>query len=139
MARARSERVAGMVGIAAAPDFTEDSMWNGFSEEQKAEMAETGRAELPSDYDDGPYVITKKLIEDGRNQLVLRSPLNLPFSVRLLHGTADVDVEMSVPLRIVEHVTCDDLRLTFVKGADHRFSDGDCLDMIVDAVKDVSS
>ena len=137
-AGARPERVTGLVGIAAAPDFTEDSMWNGFSDAQKDEMARTGRVELPSDYDDGPYVITQKLIEDGRNQLVLRSPLDLPFPVRLLHGTADVDVVMDVPLRIVDHVTCDDLRLTFVKGADHRFSDDACLQMIVDAVKEVS-
>mgnify|MGYP005985818943 CR=1 FL=1 len=137
-ARARPDRVAGLVGIAAAPDFTEDSMWMGFSDAQKDEMARTGRVELPSDYDDGPYVITQKLIEDGCNQLVLRSPLDLPFPVRLLHGTADVDVVMDVPLRIVEHVTCDDLRLTFVKGADHRFSDDACLQMIADAVKEVS-
>ncbi|WGI22731.1 alpha/beta hydrolase [Amylibacter sp. IMCC11727] len=137
-ARARPDRVAGLVGIAAAPDFTEDSMWMGFSDSQKDEMARTGRVELPSEYDDGPYVITQKLIEDGREQLVLRSPLDLPFPVRLLHGTADVDVVMDVPLRIVEHVTCDDLRLTFVKGADHRFSDDACLQMIADAVKEVS-
>ena len=139
VARARPEWVAGLVGIAVAPDFTEDSMWNGFSDAQKDEMARAGRLELPSDYDDGPYVITRKLIEDGREQLVLRSPLDLPFPVRLLHGTADVDVVMGVPLRIVEHVSCDDLQLTFVKGADHRFSDDACLQMIVDAVEEVSA
>ena len=105
---------------------------------QKAEMAATGRVELPSDYDDGPYIITEKLIKDGRTQLVLRDPLDLPFPVRLLHGTADVDVALSVPLRIVEHVTCADLRLTLVKGADHRFSEEVCLRMIVDAVEEVS-
>lgn len=137
-ARARPERVKGLVGIAAAPDFTEDSMWAGFTAAQKAEMAATGRVELPSDYDDGPYVITRKLIEDGRNQLVLRSPLSLPFPVRLLHGTADVDVAMTVPLRIVDHADCADLRLTFVKGADHRFSEETCLKMITDAVTEVS-
>ncbi len=139
VARARAERVKGLVGIASAPDFTEDSMWNGFSDAQKDEMARTGRVELPSDYDDGPYVITQKLIEDGREQLVLRAPLDLPFPVRLLHGTADVDVVMDVPLRIVDHVTCDDLRLTFAKGADHRFSDDACLQMIGDAVIEVSA
>ncbi|MAD94557.1 MAG: alpha/beta hydrolase [Rhodobacteraceae bacterium] len=137
-ARARPKRVAGLVGVASAPDFTEDSMWNGFLESQKNELRRTGQVELPSGYDDEPYVITQKLIEDGREQLVLREPLDLPFPVRLLHGTADVDVEMSVPLRIVGHVTCEDLRLTFVKGADHRFSDGPCLEMIVSAVKELT-
>ena len=138
-ARARPKRVAGLVGVASAPDFTEDSMWNGFLESQKNELLRTGQVELPSGYDDEPYVITQKLIEDGREQLVLREPLDLPFPVRLLHGTADVDVEMSVPLRIVGHVTCEDLRLTFVKGADHRFSDGPCLEMIVSAVKELTA
>jgi pimeloyl-ACP methyl ester carboxylesterase len=137
-ARARPKRVAGLVGVASAPDFTEDSIWNGLLESQKNELLRTGQVELPSGYDDEPYVITQKLIEDGREQLVLREPLDLPFPVRLLHGTADVDVEMSVPLRIVGHVTCEDLRLTFVKGADHRFSNGPCLEMIVSAVKEVT-
>jgi pimeloyl-ACP methyl ester carboxylesterase len=137
-ARARPKRVAGLVGVASAPDFTEDSIWNGLLESQKNELLRTGQVELPSGYDDEPYVITQKLIEDGREQLVLREPLDLPFPVRLLHGTADVDVEMSVPLRIVGHVTCEDLRLTFVKGADHRFSDGPCLEMIVSAVKELT-
>ena len=138
VARSMPERVHGLVGIAAAPDFTEDSMWDGFSDAQKAEMAETGRVELPSDYSDEPYVITQRLIEEGRSQLVLRDLLALPFPVRLLHGTADTDVAMSVPLRILEHADCDDLRLTFVKGADHRFSDDACLAMIEDAVREVS-
>jgi pimeloyl-ACP methyl ester carboxylesterase len=138
VARARPERVKGLVGIAAAPDFTEDSMWDGFSDEQKKELAEHGRVELPSEYSGDPYIITEKLINDGRAQLVLRAPLDLPFPVRLLHGTADEDVSMQVPLRIVEHVTCEDMQLTFVKGADHRFSDAACLALIVAVVAQVS-
>ncbi|MBR9862370.1 MAG: alpha/beta hydrolase [Rhodobacteraceae bacterium] len=139
VARAQPERIKGLVGIAAAPDFTEDSMWAGFDGAQRTALIERGRVELPSEYDDGPYVITRKLIEDGRNHLVLRDPLKLPFPVRLLHGTADTDVAMSVPLRILDHANGDDIRLTFVKGADHRFSDIACLQMILDAVEDVSS
>ena len=71
VARSMPARVHGLVGIAAAPDFTEDSMWDGFSDAQKAEMAATGRVELPSDYSDEPYVTTQRLIEEGRSQLVL--------------------------------------------------------------------
>lgn len=130
VARAMPEKVAGLVGIAAAPDFTEDSMWEGFDAAQKTEMAENGRVELPSDYDDGPYVITRKLIEDGRENLVLRSPLALPFPTRFLQGTADVDVEVSVAMRLLEHVEGEDIRLTLVKGADHRFSTPECLYLI---------
>ncbi|GGA15009.1 alpha/beta fold hydrolase [Neptunicoccus cionae] len=139
VARVQPDRIKGLVGIAAAPDFTEDSMWAGFDGEQRSALNDRGRVELPSEYDDGPYVITRKLIEDGRKHLVLREPLDLPFPVRLLHGTADVDVAMSVPLRIIDHARCDDMRLTFVKGADHRFSDIACLQMILDAVEEVSS
>ncbi|MDJ0824728.1 MAG: alpha/beta hydrolase, partial [Rhodobacter sp.] len=96
----RLARVAGLVGIASAPDFTEVSMWDGFDDAQRAELAETGQVALPSDYSDEPYIITKRLIEDGRNQLVLRSPLDLPYPVRFLQGTADADVELSVALRL---------------------------------------
>ena len=115
-------RLAGLVGIAAAPDFTEDSMWAEMGEAERRQLLEAGRIEQPSDYSDEPYVITRRLIEDGRRHLVLRSPLALPFPVRLLHGAADTDVPVSVALRLLEHADCPDARLTLVKGADHRFS-----------------
>ncbi len=123
------EKIAGLVGIAAAPDFTEDSMWAGFSDAQKAELAENGQVSLPSDYDE-PYIITRRLIEEGRDNLVLRRPLHLGFPTRFLQGTADTSVKMSVPLRIVEHASGDDIQLTVVKGADHSFSTPECLALI---------
>jgi pimeloyl-ACP methyl ester carboxylesterase len=138
VARAMPERVAALVGIAAAPDFTEDSMWEGFTADQRAEMTTTGRVVLPSDYDPAGYVITRRLIEEGRGRLVLRSPLNLPFPVRLLQGTADADVPPEVALRLLGHATGPDIRLTLVKGADHRFSTPDCLELIAQTVEDVS-
>ncbi len=137
MAKRIPERIAGIVGIAAAPDFTEDSMWTWMDEAQRQELNEKGFVELPSDYSEDPYVITKKLIENGRTQLVLREPLDLPFPVRLLHGTADKDVEMSVPLRIIEHCTGPDIRLTFVRDVDHRFSGPRELKMIASAIEDI--
>ncbi len=135
--RAMPERVAGLVGIAAAPDFTEDSMWDGFSDGQKRLLEQEGRVELPSEYSDDPYVITRKLIEDGRRQLVLRDPLSLPFPVRLLQGTADTDVDVSVALRLLDHAQGPDMRLTLVKGADHRFSTPECLALIETAIDEV--
>ncbi|MBY8976617.1 alpha/beta hydrolase [Rhodobacteraceae bacterium NNCM2] len=123
VARKVPERVAGLIGIAAAPDFTEDSMWEGFDEAQRKALMEEGRIELPSDYSDEPYIITRRLIEDGRDNLVLRTPLKLDFPVRLLQGTADTDVPPSVALRLLDHIDCPDARLTLVKGADHRFSE----------------
>jgi pimeloyl-ACP methyl ester carboxylesterase len=135
VARAMPERVAGLVTIAAAPDFTEDSMWADFSDAQKTELM-AGQVALPSEYGE-PYIITRRLIEEGRTQLVLRDPLPLPFPVRSLQGTADADVKMSVALRLLEHAISPDMRLTLVDGADHRFSDEACLDLIVSAVEDV--
>jgi pimeloyl-ACP methyl ester carboxylesterase len=130
LARARPARLAALVGIAAAPDFTEDSMWAGFDATRRADLLNRGRVELPSDYDDGPYVITRRLIEDGRNHLVLRSPLALPCPVRLLQGTADTDVPPAVALRLLDHLQGPDIRLTLVKAADHRFSSPACLDLL---------
>lgn len=136
VARALPARAAGVVGIAAAPDFTEDSMWAQFTDAQRAELAQ-GQVALPSEYADSPYIITRRLIEDGRQQLVLRSPLSLPFPVRLLQGTADVDVPPSVALRLLDHATGPDLRLTLVKDADHRFSTPDCLALIAASIAEV--
>ncbi len=135
LARRLPERLAGLVGIAAAPDFTEDSMWPGLSEAQRAEILGAGRTELPNSYDDRPYTLTRRLFEDGREQLVLRSRLSLPFPVRLLQGTADEAVATSVPLRLLEHADCPDLQLTLVKGADHRFSTPQCLALIAAAIR----
>ena len=130
VARAHPERLAGLVTIAAAPDFTEDSMWADFSPAQRAELLNKGRLALPSEYSDDPYIITRRLIEDGRDHLVLRSPLDLRLPVRFLQGTADVDVPVPVALRLLDHVTGPDIRLTLVKGADHRFSTPECLRLI---------
>ena len=137
VARALPDRVAGLVGIAAAPDFTEDSMWAGFDDAQRQALMTEGQVDLPSDYSDEPYTITRRLIEDGRDNLVLRQPLPLPFPARFLQGTADADVDVSVAHRLLDHAIGPDMRLTLVKDADHRFSDPDCLALIAHSVEDV--
>ncbi|MFK7939415.1 MAG: alpha/beta fold hydrolase [Roseovarius sp.] len=131
-----ARRIAGLVTIAAAPDFTEDSMWAGFTDTQKAQLQSEGQVALPSDYGE-PYIITKRMIEDGRQQLVLRDPLPLPMPTRFLQGTADADVDMSVALRLLEHAEGPDMRLTLVDGVDHRFSTRACLDLITQNIQDV--
>lgn len=134
-ARAMPERVAALIGIAAAPDFTEDGMWSGFDADQRASLQREGQVALPSDYSDAPYIITRRLIEDGRQHLVLRSALDLPFPVRLLQGSADVDVPVSVALRLFDHAKSPDMRLTLVKGADHRFSSPECLSLLAQTLE----
>jgi pimeloyl-ACP methyl ester carboxylesterase len=138
LAREMHGRVAGLVTIAAAPDFTEDSMWNGFDAATRDQLMEEGQVSLPSEYGE-PYVITRRLIEDGRRRLVLRSDLELPFPVRMLQGTSDRDVEPSVALRLLAHATGPDIRLTLVKGADHRFSTPDCLTLIGRSIDEIST
>ncbi len=136
LAKAMPDRIAGTVTIAAAPDFTEDGYWASFSDAQKAALDTVGHVELPSDYME-PYIITKRMIEDGRQRLVLRDDLTLPFPVRCLQGTADTAVSTETAVRLLEHATGPDIRLLLVKDADHRFSDGPCLGLIEDAVLDV--
>ena len=137
LARRMPDRIAGLVTIAAAPDFTEDGYWAGFDEHQKSTLEAEGQIALPSDYSDEPYIITKRLIEDGRRNLVLRDPLPLPFPVRFLQGTEDEAVSTSTALRLLEHADGPDMRLTLVKGADHRFSDPSCLALIRRAVEEM--
>lgn len=137
-ARTMPERLAGLVTIAAAPDFTEDSMWASFDETQKATLERDGKIVLPSEYSPDGYIITKRLIEDGRQNLVLRAPLALPFPVRFLQGAADVDVLPSVALRLLDHANGPDMRLTLVKDADHRFSTSECLAMVEAAINEVT-
>ncbi|WP_037310153.1 alpha/beta hydrolase [Ruegeria halocynthiae] len=137
LAKAMPERIAGMVTIAAAPDFTEDGYWASFTEAQKQALDTVGHVELPSDYME-PYVITKRMIEDGRQHLVLRDALHLPFPVRFLQGTEDTAVSTETAVVLLGHATGPDVRLLLVKDADHRFSDGPCLGVIETAVVDVS-
>lgn len=137
VARTLPQRVAGLVTIAAAPDFTEQGFWAGFGETQRQALARAGRIELPSEYADQPYVITRRLIEDGRDHLVMNQPLPLPFPARFLQGTADADVPVEWAMRLLDHVTGSDIRLTLVKGADHRFSSPECLRLIAQSIDDV--
>lgn len=138
MARAIPERIAGLVTVAAAPDFTEDSIWPAMNDIERAKLKRDGRIFRPSDYG-RPYTITRNLIEDGRRNLVLRDPLELPFPVRFLQGTKDTDVDMKVSLSLLDHAQGPDMRLVLVDGADHRFSNADCLDLICASIADVSA
>ena len=136
LAKRMPDRIRGLVLIAAAPDFTEDSYWNEWSDMMKAKLNREGRVAVPSDYGDA-YMITKRMIEDGRSHLVLRDPLDLPFPVRLLQGTADTAVEERTALRLLHHARCSDISLTLVKGADHRFSEPRELALLVRSVETV--
>lgn len=137
LARAMPHRIAGLVGIAAAPDFTARTWAEGLSDAQRDQVTAEGRIEIASDYADQPYIFTRRLFEDGAQNLVLEHPLPLPFPVRLLQGTADTDVPPSVALKLLAHADGPDMRLSLVKGADHRFSTPDCLAQIAASLSEV--
>jgi pimeloyl-ACP methyl ester carboxylesterase len=122
-ALARPERIAGLLGIAAAPDFTEDLMWDLFDEEIKATLERDGVYYEPSTYSEEPYTITKRLIDEGREHLVLRDAIALDCPVRLLHGMADPDVPYALSLKLAERLSSPDVEITLVKSGDHRLSE----------------
>jgi pimeloyl-ACP methyl ester carboxylesterase len=115
-------RVAGLVGIAAAPDFTEELMWEAFSDAQKAALAADGAVTLPNPYDPAGYRIGRALIEDGRTRLRLRAPIPIPAPVRLLHGQKDAEVPWQTSLRLAERLAGEDVHVTLIKDGDHRLS-----------------
>src|SRR5258708_4128576 len=118
----RRERVTGLVGIAAAPDFTEDLMWAAFPPEKRDRLARDGVFPEPSDYSDKPYSVTMRLIEDGRRHLVLRGTIPLTCPVRLLHGMQDPDVPWHRSLRLSDKLAGSDVRVVLIKDGDHRLS-----------------
>ena len=118
-ALARPDRVAGLVGIAAAPDFT---FW-GFSQDQKMEILREGRIEEPSPYGD-PVVTTRAFWESGEALRLLHGPIAIDCPVRLLHGQADADVPWQYSLELMKQLRSADVQTAFVKDGDHRLSRG---------------
>tara|TARA_B100001559_G_scaffold177003_1_gene148248 strand:+ start:473 stop:1216 length:744 start_codon:yes stop_codon:yes gene_type:complete len=136
LSRELGSRLKGLITIAAAPDFTEESMWKNFTEDQKKEVLNKGVLYLPSDYSE-PYPITRYLIENGRQNLVLCEPLELTCPVRLMQGTEDTAVTRETALKLFDHINADDLSLFFKRGADHSFSDQGCLEILEKNLEDI--
>jgi pimeloyl-ACP methyl ester carboxylesterase len=129
----RPERVAALIGLAPAPDFTEALMWPAFTPAQREVVLRDGVLHLPSQYGE-PTPITRALIEDGRTHLLLDKPIPLPCPVRILQGMADPDVPWRHALRLVEALESDDVRLHLVKGGDHRLSRPEDLRLLVETL-----
>jgi pimeloyl-ACP methyl ester carboxylesterase len=120
-ALARPDRIAGLIGIAAAPDFTQRLMWEAMGPAEQAALLRDGVLYVPSQYGD-PTPITMKLIEDGAKHHVLTGSIPINCPVRLLHGQADPDVPWEFALRIAEQAQTGDVRVILVKDGDHRLS-----------------
>jgi pimeloyl-ACP methyl ester carboxylesterase len=126
--------IAGMVLIAPAVDFTEALMWKKFSPEIRQEIETKGAWLRPSQYDNGPYPITRRLIEDGRRHLLLGGLIETGCPVRILQGVEDPDVPWGHAVELVSRLAQDDVVLTLVKDGDHRLSRPEDIERLIAAV-----
>jgi pimeloyl-ACP methyl ester carboxylesterase len=113
--------LAGLVLIAPAPDFTEELMWKGFSPQIREEIESKGVWLRPSEYGE-PYPITRNLIEEGRNHLLLGSTIDVGCPVRILQGAQDPDVPWQHAFALAHRLPSDDVVLTMIQDGDHRLS-----------------
>lgn len=134
MAQKPPAEISGMVLIAPAVDFTEALIWKRLPREIKQEIETTGKWLRPSQYADGPYVITKNLIEEGRNHLLLDGLIETGCPVRILQGVLDPDVPWGHAVELVSRLAQDDVVLTLVKDGDHRLSRPEDIERLTAAV-----
>ena len=127
--------VAGIIGIAAAPDFTAKYASNNLTEDQRQELETTGKLSFDSEYFEQPLVITQTLIEDGNQHLILTKDQCIDCPVRLFHGSLDDDVPLSTSINILKSLRSVNMQLQIIKGIDHRFSTPECLELIKETVE----
>jgi pimeloyl-ACP methyl ester carboxylesterase len=132
--RARPDRIRAMLLLAPAADFTEALMWARMTPDIRRQILKEGEWLRPSAYDDGPYPITRELIEDGRAHLVLHAPIALACPVHIVHGMKDPDVPWEHALTLMDRLSGDP-RLTLVKNGDHRLSKPGDLRLICDTLE----
>jgi pimeloyl-ACP methyl ester carboxylesterase len=126
--------IAGLVLIAPAPDFTEALMWPALAPEARREIEEKGVWMRPSAYGDGPYAITRALIEDGRRHLLLNGPIMVGCPVHILQGALDPEVPWQHAMKLVSCLPQDDVTFTLVKDGDHRLSRPEDIERLIRAV-----
>jgi pimeloyl-ACP methyl ester carboxylesterase len=129
--------IVGLVLIAPAVDFTEELMWKRFPAAIRKEIEQKGAWQRPSAYSEEPYLITRKLIEDGRNHLLLGGLLETGCPVRILQGVQDEDVPWQHAVELVSRLARDDVVLTLVKDGDHRLSRPEDIERLIQAVSEL--
>ncbi len=136
--RSMNATLAGLVLIAPAPDFTEELMWKGFSSEIRSEIESKGVWMRPSEYGDGsPYPITRALIEEGRQHLLLGGSIEVGCPVRILQGAKDPDVPWQHAFTLMHRLPADDVVLTMIQDGDHRLSRPQDIARIIAAVAEI--
>ena len=137
VAKQRQARIAGLIGIAAAPDFTETLIWNQLTTEQQTRMAQEGQIALPNPYADDDVIYPYALITDGRENMLLDKELAITCPIILHQGMADHEVPWQTACDIAGAVTSDDVTLNLVKASGHRFSSEPEIAMILHSVEEM--
>ena len=132
------EKVLGLIGIAAAPDFTEDILCK-LSKENLELLTLNGVVEIPSEYGENPYIISKILIDSGKNNLLLNHEIPITCPVHLFHGSNDEDVPFETSLKIIKNLKSNDVQLTLVKNSNHQFSKDSDLKLIYNSINKMLS
>ncbi len=130
----RPSRVAGMVGIASACDFTESLIWHKLDPDQRKKMMSDGFITRQSDSTDEPDIISRTLVEEGRNHLLLHQTIDIDCPVRLIHGARDSDVPWQTSLHISQRLVSSNVSLHLIKDADHRLSREQDIEFITDVI-----
>lgn len=140
-ALARKERVAGLLGLASAPDFTDTLSLRYLNDAQRQQLYDEGHIALSSDYDgsyDNPgYIITRHLLDEGHRHRLLHQPIALDVPVRLIHGMQDTDVPWQTSLRLSEELVSEDVEVTLIKAGDHRLSSPAALQRLCDTLDEL--
>lgn len=129
-ALARPERVKGLIGIAAAPDFPSRLMWEKLNDDQRHELEDKGIIHIPSDYDE-PYPIRYDFIQESREQNLLDDVIPVTCPVHLIHGMADADVPWEYAPIIANQLASDQVEISMVKSGEHSMSDESNITLIL--------
>lgn len=121
-ALARPERIYGLIGVASAPDFTEELIWATLTDSQRQAFLSQGIIQTPSQYEKQGFPITLQLVEEGRSHLILPKKLPIKCPVHLIHGDGDRDVPAELSQRLANNIQSREVTLTFIKGGDHRLN-----------------
>ena len=136
LAKNRPHRIHSIIGVAAAPDFTEDLIWSSLNPSQKKHIKKVGYLDIKNTYEDqSPYRITYNLINEARNHLILGAPILIEVPVYLIHGEKDEDVPFMTSLTLAKCLKSEKVHVHLIKSADHRLSREVDLEVLSRAIK----
>jgi pimeloyl-ACP methyl ester carboxylesterase len=138
-ALARPHKIAGLVGLAAAADFTENLIWNKMSENQKLTLETKKEVLFNNEFCEDAYPISYDLINEARGHLILNKEIRLNMPIRLIHGMQDKDVPFQTSIRLAEKLTSLDVQVRLIKNSGHRLSSEMELDIIYQTISDLQN